>query len=103
MFYDLGKEVGYQFPIIFDNLVLNYMIICYPGIQNESPITFDNSCFMIQDMRKEVGQPGIQNQSRTSSLLSESSSQPEVHPFYKVFYNQDKHCRQPFLTKFVMS
>ena len=35
-------------------------------------------------MRKEVGNPGITNQSRTSSLLSESSSQPEVHPFYKV-------------------
>ena len=36
-----------------------------------------------QDSSLKLNVPGGGGQSRSSSLLSESSSQPEVHPFFK--------------------
>ena len=38
------------------------------------------------DVRVAAGQRGVNNdqQSRSNSLMSETSSQPDIHPFYKV-------------------
>jgi len=47
-----------------------------PGLEHSDSDSF-------QDSSLKLARSGAHNQSRSSSLLSESSSQPDVHPFFK--------------------